>query len=210
MWSFFRKKSVHEDRIIRQTVEALRAAGIPPKTAELTATQLMGQAVSLSKKDGTIDLPTHFGEIILGMTEATDSFTKDLANKLRSTLSWKRQEGVKDKDICWWWSLTDVERRMAYLIDDVFRMAVFKDGLKRGQSPEAAGTLVKKSFPRYSPFEHKPEEGDDKTLPDELRNRVEIFQMSQQLKNLKEYKQRTDSYTSLNAFFREEIRKGNL
>ena len=57
-----------------------------------------------SLNGNTKNLPQNYGDLLLE-EESTDEKTKEMLAK-------KRIEGVRDKDIKWWWNMHDYERWM--------------------------------------------------------------------------------------------------
>ena len=84
----------------------------------------------LSLKQGSINLPQNFGDILLEK-ESTDEKTKVMLAK-------KRKEGVRDEDIRWWWNMHDFERGMMSEIDNTTRTTMFIDNIAEGMKEEEA------------------------------------------------------------------------
>jgi len=165
---------------------------------------LLEQAKREAQKEGTLDLPLNFGDILL-KKEATDE-------KIRSILAKKRKEGVKDEDIRWWWNMHDLERRMMLKIDDIFRLALFAKLVEEdGLTKEEAAKRVRKLFPIFGdPDDTTHSSGDDRPLPYELKDRINNYTMKRSMLDPERYKKEIEESSSFNALIRKEIRKGNL
>jgi hypothetical protein len=165
---------------------------------------LLQQAKREAQKEGTLDLPLNFGDILL-KKEATDE-------KIRSILAKKRKEGVKDEDIRWWWNMHDLERRMMLKIDDIFRLALFAKLVEEdGLTKEEAAKRVRKLFPIFGdPDDTTHSSGDDRPLPYELKDRINNYTMKRSMLDPERYKKEIEESSSFNALIRKEIRKGNL
>jgi hypothetical protein len=91
--------------------------GISTSQARRTFRNMLREAKRESLKEGTSNLPQNFGDILLEK-ESTDE-------KIKSMLTRKGEEGVKDEDIRWWWNMHDLERRMMLKVDEMSRLALF-------------------------------------------------------------------------------------
>ena len=164
---------------------------------------LIKQAQQESRKEGTDNFPNNFGDILL-QREHTDT-------NIKQTFGKKRQEGVKDEDMRWWWNMHDLERRMMLKIDDISRMALFIKEREQGRTDEKAAAKVRKYFPMYgNPDDATHSSGDDRPLPYELKDRVNTWIQRQQVTHPDAIKKRIEESSSLNALVRAEIRDGRL
>jgi len=127
--------------------------------------------------------------------------------QLAKQLEWARSEGASDNDIIIWYNLSSIERALIIECDNMYRSYLFWDLIVRDRlSKEEAARIVHKTFPLYGNVDSETNmDDDDKPLPFELKDRINRFMPKQ--KNLKE---RIDKYSSVNAFIRDEIKKGNL
>jgi len=186
--------------------------------AKATAKDMLDRAIEKSKKEGTYYLPNNFGDIILGIEAAEQPITEKMAEIFRKTLPQKKEEGVRDEDIRWWWNLNDVERKMMLSMDDFHRLSLFINEINNGKTPEEAGRIMWKAHPMYtygdpntrpkqSPFDLKRE---DFPLPVELKDRVNRY-IEKRLKDDPEnIKKDLEGFSTFNAFVRKEIKAGNL
>ncbi len=156
-------------------------------------------------KEGTLNLPPNLGDTLL-KKEATDE-------KIKTMLAKKRKEGVRDADIRWWWNMYDLERRMALKVDEMFRLAFFmkcreEDGLDENE----AAKKVRKAFPIFgNPDDTTHTTGDDRPLPYELKNRINIYMIEKRAQaNKEKFKMELEKWSTVNAFIRNVIKRGNL
>jgi len=137
-------KKAMEKTYIPQLMEVM---DISLPQAQVTFVKLLEQARHESSDLGTSKLPEDYGHVLLS-TENEDE-------KIRAMLASRRNEGVKDQDVLWWWNMHDLERRMMLKVDEQRRidrylergLEIDGDGLK--QEMEASSTfnaLVRKEI----------------------------------------------------------------
>lgn len=88
-------------------------------------------------KEGTSKFPQNFGDILLEKETTNPHF--------KSLLAKKRNHGVKDEDIRWWFNVYDLERRMMTEVDNLYRFAQFLKFKEDGFNEDEAGKRVKRS-----------------------------------------------------------------
>jgi len=165
--------------------------------------RLLRLAKKESRLEGTSHLPKNYGNFLLKQS-LSDSKTKTMVEDLR-------KDGVRDKDIKWWWNMDDLERRIIEKIDDNIRVVSFINNRKEGMSEEKAAKNVRKFYPMYGNLEDTSETtGDDRPIPEELRNRVNAYIEKRSKTDPEEYKKEIEKSTTFNALIRREIRKGNI
>ncbi len=179
--------------------------------ANRMAEDMLKQATKESKKEGTYHLPRQFGDIILAGAGTSDSVANTLAEAIRQNIPRKKAEGVRDEDIRWWWNLNDIERRMMVKVDDMTRTALFMQKLDSGKTPADAAAKVRKFHPMYGdPDDTSNTTGDDRPLPYELKDRVNVYIEKKMTFDPEKSKARIEQASTFNALVREEIRAGNI
>jgi Na+/phosphate symporter len=170
--------------------------------------ELFKAAKEESLKGKTKNLPQNYGDILLN-EEKTN-------NQIKEFIAKKRKEGIKDKDIRWWWNMHDIERAMVYVVDENSKMALYIDVVQKSEADnlekaqQEAAEKVRKFFPMYGdPDDTTHTKGDDRPLPFELKDRINVF-IENQVNNIEEYKKNIENSSSFNALVRSEIRKGSL
>jgi len=189
----------------RETVQTMIEQA--KKDAEKEGTANLGQGVLLrqvakkdAEKEGTANLPKNFGDILLER-EATDEKIKFMLAKLR-------KEGVTDKDIKLWWNMNDLERRMIQQEDFMSRFALFLKLREEGLDEKEAAKGVAKRFPIFGdPDDTILGSGEDRPLPYELKDRINIYI---QKRSKEELKKAIEYSTSVNSLIRKAIRKGKI
>lgn len=178
--------------------------GLPLSEAKSLFHKMLKEAKEESRKEGTPNLPAKFGEILL-QKEAVDKKTQTILSK-------KREEGVKDDDIRWWWGMSDLERRIMSKVDDFFRVALYiKYRDEDGLGNEEAATKVRKFYPIYGdPQDTTHTSGDDKPLPYEIKDRVNRYIERRSQTDPDKCKKEIEESTTFNAIVRKEIRRGNI
>ena len=179
--------------------------------ARQMAEEMLKQAVEESKKEGSYHLPQTLGDIILRTAGTDHPVTKKLAEAIRRNVPRKKAEGVRDEDIRWWWNLNDIERRMMVKVDDMSRMALFTHECEIGKTDAEAAAKVRKFHPVYGdPGDTTHTTGDDRPLPYELKERVNLYIEKHVKSHPEKYKTEIEKTSTFNALVRKEIRAGNL
>jgi hypothetical protein len=185
-------------------VPKLQMMGMTPIQAKGVFTDLLKKAKEESVEEGTWNLPENFGDILLEK-ESTDG-------KIKSWLAMKRNEGVRDQDIRAWWNLHDLERRISVEFDELGSSTQFfrlkdEDRISEEEATKAVGRF----FPTYGdPNEVCFTTGDDRPLPYELKGRVDKYLERVAQVDKEAWKGEVQGTSTLNAFIRKEIKKGNL
>lgn len=176
---------------------------ISASEAKKTFRGLLKRAKTASKKDGTANLSLNSGDMLLE-TEADKPDVKDMFTK-------KRKEGVRDEDIRWWWNMHDIERCMMVEWDNIPRMAMYTHSVEHGMSFEEAAAKVRKHHPMYGDIEDTSNtSGEDRPLPYELKDRVNIYIEKKTLSDPEDLKKQVEQSSSFNALVRKEITKGHI
>ena len=176
-----------------------------------TVEDMLDRAIEESKKSGNYFLPENLGNIIVGQIETDDLRIQKFAQAIREGMP--KNEGITLDDIQKWWNLNDVERRMMLAQDMVAKTEAVLGCLDSGMAsnPEEAVAMVCKFHPVYGdPNDDSQSSGDDRPLPFELRDRINIYIAKMVGKESEEYKGEMEASSSFNALIRKEIRNGNL
>lgn len=178
--------------------------GMSPSQAKSTFHQLLKEAEEESENEGTSNLPQNFGDTLLE-NESSDETIKSMLAKLRS-------EGVRDEDIRWWWNMHDLERRMMQKVDFMDRFALFlKLREENGLTQEEAAKRGGRHFPIFGdPDDATLSTGEDRPLPYELKDRINIYVEKRSQTDPKQFKREVEESSSFNALIRKEIAKGNI
>lgn len=194
-------------KIFRSVEKELENIYIPKLVAEgntlLDSKKIFARLLKIVKKESelekTSNLPNNFGNIILRNCKNND--------KAKTFVENLRKEGVRDEDIRWWWNMHDLERRIIEKLDDSIRITAFINNCRKGMSKAKAAESVRKLYPIYGdPKDESYAVGDNRSLPDELRNRVNAYIE----KKFKDIPEEVEKFTSFNAFIRNEIRKDSI
>ena len=178
--------------------------GMPLSQAKSTFRKLYKQAIDEAKAEGTINLPPNLGDVVLEK-EASD-------HKTRLMLEKRRKEGVKTQDIKWWMNRHELDRKMMMKADDMSKLALFiKLKEEDGYSGTEAATRVKKFFPIYGdPDDTSTSTGDDRPLPFELKDRINIYIEKTSHSDPNGCKKKIEKSSSFNALIRKEIKNGKV
>jgi hypothetical protein len=154
-------------------------------------------------KEGAVNLPGNLGDILL-QNESHDV-------NIKTVLSKKREDGVREDDIRWWWNMDDIQRRVTIKLTAKSRQDKFQNLTELYGLPEyEANLIIKKTTPVFGePDESHGTAGEDRPLPYELMWRINNYIQTLQT-DPNNYKNTLKSSSSFNAFIRREIRKGKL
>jgi len=195
------KEKLIEDRYISIFQEIV---GMSPSQAKSAFRDIIQEAKEESLKEDTSELPQNVGDFLLEK-EFSDE-------KIRSILAKKRNEGVRDKDIRWWFNMHDLERRILLKVDDVSKRSLFtKLREQDGLSEDEAAKGMRKGYPLFGdPDDTSHATGEDRPLPYEVKNRINIFVQKRLQKDPEKFKKEIEESSTFNALVREEVKKGNL
>jgi hypothetical protein len=194
-----------EKQIQAQYVPMLqKIVGMSPSQAKSTVRDIFEGAKQESLKEDTPDLPQNVGDFLLE-EESSDE-------KIRSILEKKRNEGVRNQDIKWWFNMPDLERRILLKIDDVSTRGLFtKLREEDGLSEDEAARGVRKGYPLFGyPDDTAYASGEDRPLPYELKGRIKSYVKKRIQTDPERFKKQIEQSSSFNALVREEMRKGNI
>jgi hypothetical protein len=200
MLMFFRRRSPVEK--VLEAHYAQLAQGPPlflnPRHAGRLARDVVREGRRRGEDEG---LPHPFGDFILAR-RAFDPKASDM-------LEARRQEGVREADFLWWWNMHPIERNTMLAFDDVVRVNLWSLIQRQQGLPEAAATTaLRRRVVNYgNPGGTSTEHGDDRSLPFELKDRVNRWFETQ---DQAQFEHKLLQFSSLNALIRHEIRTGRL
>lgn len=195
----FSKYNEKEKALLDLYTQIFQGMGIPEPSK--MAENLLVEAIKETKKIG---FPPNAGDRILEK-EKKDKETHQVLEK-------KRREGVRNEDIKKWWNLDDLERIMMLKVDELHRMTLFiKCREEDGLSAEQATEQVRKYHPIYgNPEDTIHTQGDDRPLPEELKDRINIYIEKRAQEDPEKYKNEIEQSSTFNALIRKEIKAGKL
>lgn len=201
--NIFSRSSSIEKQIKKQYVQMYRMEGFSIRKARDIVHTMLEQAKQDSEKERTANLSPNFGDILLEK-ESTDE-------KIKSMLAKLRQEGVTDEDIKWWWNMHDLERRMMQQEDFMSRFSLLLKLKDDGLDEEEAAKEIAKRFPIFgNPDDTEFGIGDDRPLPYELKDRINIYIQKRSRTDLEGFKKAIEYSTSINSLIRKAIAKGKI
>jgi hypothetical protein len=185
-------------------VPMLQMMGMPIAEAKSTFRDLYRQAESEAKAEGSISLPTNLGDLLLR--------DEGSCPEAQSMLAKRRKEGVRDEDIRWWMNRHELDRKMMIKVDDISEFALYRKLRREDRlSAEEAARQVQKCFPIFGdPDDSSISSGDDRPLPFELKDRINLYIQERSQKDPAKYKEDMTRSTSFNALIRKEIKEGNV
>lgn len=193
-------KKAMEKTYIPQLMEVM---DISLPQAQVTFIKLLEQARHEASDLGTSKLPENYGSLLLSL-EGEDG-------KIRSMLASRRQAGVKNEDILWWWNMHDLERRMMLKVDEQRRTTQYLRHRQAGLSKDEAGARVRMYYPTYGDPEDMFETSlEDNHLPPELKRRIDRYIQKRLEIDGDRLKADMEASTTFNALVRREIKNGKL
>jgi len=193
------KKSM-EKTFIPQLMDAM---DISLPQAQVTFVKLLEQARHESSDLGTSKLPEDYGNTLLAQEKEDE--------KIRSMLASRRQEGVRDEDILWWWNMHDLERRMMLKVDEQRRTTQYLRYRQAGLSKFEAGGRIRTYYPTYGDPDDLAESSlEDNHVPHELKRRIDHYVQKRLEIDGNALKEEMEASTTFNALVRREIKNGNL
>jgi len=178
--------------------------GMTLTQAKSTFHDLYKQAENEAKVEGSINLPMNLGDILLEK-ESTRQETKSMLAK-------RKKEGVREEDIRWWMNRHELDRKMMIKVDDISKLALFTKLTEEDRlSEEEAAKEVKKYFPIFGDTDDtSTSAGDDRPLPFELKDRINIYIQKRSQTDPAKYKKEISESSSFNALIRKEVKAGNV
>lgn len=196
---FFSKYNEIEKNLLETYSKFFADMGLPD--AEKMTKDFLDKAIDDSKKAGRYNLK-NVGDTLLEKEKSS--------GQVNVNFETKRKEGVRDENIKWWFNLNDIERMMMLKIDEFHRLALFIKEKEDGKTDDEADATVRKHHPIYGDLNDETHgSGDNRPLPLELKDRINIYIEKQGVGN-PDFKKQIDSFSTLNALIRKEIREGNL
>jgi len=177
--------------------------GMSPSQAKSAFHNIIQEAKKESLKEYSSGLSENVGDFILAK-ESSDE-------KIRSIVAKKRNEGVRDQDIRWWFNMRDLEIRILLKVDDISIHSLFDKLREHGLSEDDAAKEIRKRYPLFGdPDDTSQSTGEDRPLPYELKNRITIFVQKRLQKDPETFKNEIEKSSTFNALVREEQKKGNI
>ncbi len=177
--------------------------GLSASEARRIARDMIHDAKEELKRSEAVDMAQDIGDQML-QRESTDP-------SVQEQLAKKRQEGVTDADIRWWWNLPALERVLIEKVDGLERYTICLKGSGEGHTPGQAAATLRKIHPMYGdPADTSETTGDDRPLPYELRNRVNSYIQKRSQDDPLAYKKDIAHSSTFNALVRRGIRSGQI
>ncbi|HWR20466.1 MAG TPA: hypothetical protein VN444_01245 [Verrucomicrobiae bacterium] len=177
--------------------------GLSASEARRIARDMIHDAKEELKRSEAPDMAQDIGDQML-QRESTDP-------SVQEQLAKKRQEGVTDADIRWWWNLPALERVLIEKVDGLERYTICLKWSGEGHTPGQAAATLRKLHPMYGdPADTSETTGDDRPLPYELRNRVNSYIQKRSQDDPLAYKKDIAHSSTFNALVRRGIRSGQI
>jgi len=192
-----------EKELFQMYVQSFIGMGMSRREAAPIVKGMLKMAKENSIKEKTYNLPPNFGNYIVENYEEYP--------EIKVLIEKARKEGATDEDIRGWWNLHDLERHMVQQFDNHCRMVGWINSLKKGISEDEAANEMRKFSPIFGdPEDTSHTNGDDRPLPYELKDRVNIYIKNRVKQDPNKYKNVIENSSTLNALIKKEIRAGNI
>lgn len=191
-------KSAVEKRLIQEFSTGLRASGCTAAEAKEMANDFLEVARQMVEEQGKeINYESY-----MRLAETEDSEKRQLAAK--------REDGVTDADLRWWWGMPDIERFMTVVSETNTRVSFLSSKSQEGLSGDDAWAALREALPIYGdPTDTTNTTGDDRPLPDELKDRASRW-LWPKMADRDGFRKRLAEFSTYNALIRHEVRSGNL
>lgn len=201
MW-FKNKESDLENQLVDMYATMKSSVlGLSKGEGQKMAMQMLISAKAKVKQYGFDKLPQNFGDTILQKEKEDPKFMN---------MHVKRNDGVQDADIKWFWNMHPLERCMLEIDDETARLTAYMHHSESGMSGENAGKEVRKFHPMFgTPEDTQHTQGDDRPLPVELKDRINKW-LEKNTTDPQAFKDRLSRYSTMNSFVRAEIKAGNI
>lgn len=172
------------------------------ESAKAMAREIIAKCKAEAKADGWDKVPDRFGDWLLEHAESGN-------NLLTKIIENARKDGARDEDIRNYWNMKEWERRLITFCDNYFRSAAYLKMKDEGLPEELILKNINKAYPFYGdPDDTSKCSDQDRPLPFEIKDRVNSYLMNCGFSSFVELELKLSSNSSVNAFIREEIRKG--
>lgn len=188
-----------EEKLEKLYVGMFQNMGMSISDARVTVKQMLAEAKENVKKSGEKETSK----------EAIEYFLTD--GKFSEKLEVLRMDGIKDEDIRWWMNMQPLERQMMLKMDELNKTVLMMNLLKEGKEMDEAEQQVRKYHPIFGdPLNEKNAKGQDRPIPEMLKDRINIYIEKRIKSDLEQYKKDIEESSSFNALIRKEIKIGNL
>lgn len=187
-----------EERMVREYTEAFALTESRAGAAEY-ARKFVDEAMNEVNRRGMANEPANYGIVLLQLAPSKPA--------LHAKIKQIENEGVRIEDFLWWWNMPALERVLIEKTDGLNRQEGFYAAVLQGISPEDAAIRMWKVHARYG--DCASEEGEDRPLPIELKQRVLSFTEKLQTSPA-EYRKLIEQFSTFNALVRAAMRQGQV
>lgn len=200
MWAYL-ERLIFEAQLVKICTDLLiRTESLPKRKAIKRGREMLVLAKQKMRKTRQDRLPENFGTVILENEKKDPAYME---------MNVKRQEGLKDEDVTWYWNMHPLERCILAVIDEEVQSYIRTQFIQKGFSPEEAAKMVRTLHPVYGdPNVVKEAAEDDRPLLPELKRRVNRW--INKNRDNPSFAEQLKEYSTVNAFIRAEIKKGNI
>lgn len=188
-----------EDKLKKHYVDMFMAMGISSSEAKTMVSDLIKQTKQEMITNGEDRIPSDMAERFISDPKLTKQYQK------------RKNDGVTDLDLRWWYGMTSLERSLMLKVDETHRLSMFTQVIDQGKSPEEAAKMVFKYHPIFGDSDDtSTSSGDDRPLHAELKDRINIYIEKRFRNDSEQYKKDMEKSSSFNALVRKEIKAGKI
>jgi hypothetical protein len=195
--------TVLEKRLEKIYTQVYRLMGMSASEARSIFQQEFEWAKMEAARGGDLVVPDGFGNYLLANRQSDP--------KIGAFIARIAQEGVRDKDVLWFWNMHNVERILMMRTFDWCVGANVQANLRQGMTQQEAEAHSRKIHPLYgNPDDTSVAHGDDRPIPVELKDRIDIYIERRSKEKGDRYESDMLGASSFNALIRRELRVGRI
>jgi hypothetical protein len=192
-----------ERRLEKIYTQVYQMMGMSPSEARSTFQQELEWAKNEAARGGDLVVPEGFGNYLIA--------NRHNDPRIGTFLTRIAQEGVRDKDVRWYWNMHNIDRLMMMRTFDWCVGANVLANLRQGMTQQHAEAHSRKVHPLYgNPDDTSVAHGDDRPIPPELKDRIDIYTEKRAKENGDRYELDMLGSSSFNALVRRELRTGRI
>ncbi|MFA6194118.1 MAG: hypothetical protein WC719_00030 [Patescibacteria group bacterium] len=183
-----------EEKLEKLYISMFQNMGMSISDARATVSQMLEDAKENVRKNGESQTSK----------EAIEYFLTD--EKFSKKLEILRADGVKDDDIRWWLKMQPLERQMMLKMDELNKTVLMMNLVEEGKEMDEAERQVRKYHPVFGDsLDEKNSKGQDRPIPEMLKDRINIYIENRVKSDLDQYKKDIEESSSFNALIRKEV-----
>lgn len=203
--------SPDEAKLRERFAETLFAVTEDGRAIEMGRT-LFNETLSESRDSGLHDLGPDLYNIIKG-TSPIPVGLESILVEITESVRIAQEEGARTEDIAWWWSHTELERRLIAKLDEKLYARYFAENLRAKLTPDEAALAIHRTIPIYvyslTSVKNQIAEA-HRPIAAELKNRVDKYLNGLSLEQRNQIRDEAITRGSLNCILIDRIKAGQF